>query len=391
MMTSKCFKTIALFFFIAALPVLFMGVSFAKRSTVGFEAVTEGFISGLVEMAADKDLSQAARERLFETASAFAERYDNIRGDGDGFYKRIEERIRFLTIPSSGGDEETVKDPAALYAERFVFQQQTALVMARIDVFVMGLLRRALVIDAYSGVAVTDDKGRLLETAFGFAKIYSDLWGDGGAYHRRIEHIVATLPSGHVSTDEDIIREFQEAMRHDNTLAKQYLVEKVGPGIKPFVDGLIGQALIPILTETEKEIWLVTAMNFAKTYGEMTGDHGFHRKIHRRTFTARLSDPVLSEARDNLHIIDTPVSRRGARNLFIPNNIVIKAGETVRWINNDKMAHVIGTFDFLSDGHFFNPSLMPAATFDHTFTVAGEFYYICYIHRSMIGKITVKA
>ena len=391
--TSRPIKSVAIFFVITILPFIFMRASLAQRGAGGFEAVTEGFISALVEMAADKELSQSAREKLFKTALAFAESYVSVRGDGKAFLTRIEDRIRFLTLPAPAREEETERkaiDAEALYDEMFELQRQTAMVMARIDEFVMGLLRRALVKDAYSGVAPSDDKDKLIETAFGFASIYSDLWGDGGGYHRRIERIVTTLPTERVSNDEEIIYEFQEAMRHGNTLAKQYLVQKVGPRIKPFVEDLVGYALIPILTETDKERWLTTAMNFAKTYGDMTGDHAFHRKIHRKTFTARLSKPVLSEAKDNIHVVDTPRSKRRARNLFIPNNIITQAGETVRWANNDDKVHVIGTFDFLSDGHFFNPKLEPGASFDHTFTMAGEYYYICYIHRSMIGKITVK-
>ena len=48
------------------------------------------------------------------------------------------------------------------------------------------------------------------------------------------------------------------------------------------------------------------------------------------------------------------------------------------------------TYDFLSDGHFFAPHVAPNGEFEFTFTEAGDYYYICYIHKSMIGKIRVE-
>ena len=389
MMNSGRIRSVAIIFIFLILPLLLTHASLAEKPAKRALQGPEEFISGLLDLAAEKEISQRIREKLFKTALGFAERYGEVRDDGGAFYRTVTGRIRSITL-SLGGDIAKAPDDLGLYETMLLSQRQSAVVKARVDEFVMGLLRRALVKDVHSGAAQTDDKGKLIKTAFDFARVYSVIWGDGGVYFRRIEHIVTTLPTEDVSTDEEIILEFQEAMRNGNTLAKQYLVGKIGPRIKPFTKDLIDYALIPILTATQKEELLTTAMNFAKTYGDMSGDHSFHRRIHRKTFTARLSEPVESEAKDNLHIVDTPRPRRRTRNLFIPDNMVIQAGETVRWVNNDDKTHVIGTFDFLSDGHFFEPTLAPNATFEHTFTEAGEFYYICYIHRSMIGKITVK-
>jgi len=63
-------------------------------------------------------------------------------------------------------------------------------------------------------------------------------------------------------------------------------------------------------------------------------------------------------------------------------------GDTAEIRGRDK-AHVTGIFDFLSDGYFFESGLVPGASFERTFTRAGDHYYICRIHRSMTGKITV--
>jgi len=197
------------------------------------------------------------------------------------------------------------------------------------------------------------------------------------------------LPYGATSSDRAIIKAFQKAMRHDNKLAMEFLVKKIEPRIKPFVQEIIDRAIDDATAPEAKDRLLKTAMNMAKTYGRITGDQAFHRVIHRKTFTARLSEPVMTEPGKGVHVVVSPRASETVKNIFRPDNIVIRAGETVRWVNEDDITHVIGTLDFLSDGHFFEPDIGPLGSFEHTFRRPGEYYYICFIHNSMIGKITV--
>ncbi len=80
---------------------------------------------------------------------------------------------------------------------------------------------------------------------------------------------------------------------------------------------------------------------------------------------------------------------------FSPNLLRIKAGNTVTWINNDNNLHTVtsGTPNTANAGEAFDSGLtaliMPAKTYSHKFTNAGEFSYFCRVHPTMIGKIVV--
>ena len=68
---------------------------------------------------------------------------------------------------------------------------------------------------------------------------------------------------------------------------------------------------------------------------------------------------------------------------FAPDHVTVHVGETVKWTNNDKVAHTVTGPDFDSG------QLAPGATFSHAFTKAGTFNYKCMIHPAMLGRVTV--
>jgi plastocyanin len=70
---------------------------------------------------------------------------------------------------------------------------------------------------------------------------------------------------------------------------------------------------------------------------------------------------------------------------FNPGDVTVAKGTTVTWTNNDSATHRIKS----GDGSFDSEDLKNGATFQHTFDTAGTFDYICGIHPSMKGKITV--
>ncbi|MFQ5465203.1 MAG: plastocyanin/azurin family copper-binding protein [Thermodesulfobacteriota bacterium] len=349
------------------------------------EAVIEGFVTGLVEQAAGPGVSPETKEALLERALRFAETYGMIEDD-DALLKKTEKAILTLPGTSISGDEQIIKDfqEIMLHGRRLPDDPTMGKVKKRVEELVYGLIDRAF----EPGTSKDEEKG-LLDAARDFAEAYSGKTGDE-AFYRAIEHSIRTLPYRAISSDGAIIKAFQKAMRHDNRLAMEFLVKKVEPRIEPFVQEIIARALDPSAAPEEKDRLLKTAMNFAKTFGRITGDQAFHRVIHRKTFTARLSEPLLTEPGQGVHIIVAPRASETVKNVFRPDNIVIRAGETVRWVNKDEIIHVIGTLDFLSDGHFFEPRIGPLGSFEHTFRRPGEYYYICFIHNSMIGKITVK-
>jgi plastocyanin len=82
-------------------------------------------------------------------------------------------------------------------------------------------------------------------------------------------------------------------------------------------------------------------------------------------------------------------------NLFVPQDITIVAGDTVRWTVTGTAPH-----DVTSDTDAFpaSPTLSEGDTFDVTFSTAGEFIYTCTVHSGigqypggMTGKVTVVA
>jgi plastocyanin len=80
--------------------------------------------------------------------------------------------------------------------------------------------------------------------------------------------------------------------------------------------------------------------------------------------------------------VDLPRSYR-----FAPEDIVVPAGTTVTWTNNDNFSHTVRLLD--SD----QVQLMrPGASVTHTFPAAGLYRYDCSLHpKDMQGSVLVEA
>lgn len=72
-------------------------------------------------------------------------------------------------------------------------------------------------------------------------------------------------------------------------------------------------------------------------------------------------------------------------NSFKPDNLAIKVGDTVTWINNDSYAHTVKA----AKGEFDSGNMASGAKFSFTFDKEGTYDYICGIHTFMKGKIVV--
>ena len=71
---------------------------------------------------------------------------------------------------------------------------------------------------------------------------------------------------------------------------------------------------------------------------------------------------------------------------FVPAEVNIKAGETLVWTNEDSVPHTVES----SDGALKSDELSKGDTYKFTFTKAGKYDYICGIHPSMHGSVTVQ-
>ena len=75
---------------------------------------------------------------------------------------------------------------------------------------------------------------------------------------------------------------------------------------------------------------------------------------------------------------------------YQPNPLQVSVGSTVTWTNNDAQPHTATSGENATpDGRFDSSIMAPAATFDHTFTEAGEFPYFCLLHPNMVGTVSV--
>ena len=71
---------------------------------------------------------------------------------------------------------------------------------------------------------------------------------------------------------------------------------------------------------------------------------------------------------------------------FVPAEVNIKVGETVVWTNEDSTPHTVES----SDGTLKSDELSKGDAYRFTFAKAGKYDYICGIHRSMHGSVTVQ-
>ncbi|GHG61189.1 cupredoxin domain-containing protein [Streptomyces griseocarneus] len=81
----------------------------------------------------------------------------------------------------------------------------------------------------------------------------------------------------------------------------------------------------------------------------------------------------------------TTVVIEGSPAVFVPRTVTVRAGDTVRWINNDNDTHTT-----TSDTDLWDAVLDPGQSFSRTFPAAGTFSYHCAIHPEMTGTVIVQ-
>ena len=75
---------------------------------------------------------------------------------------------------------------------------------------------------------------------------------------------------------------------------------------------------------------------------------------------------------------------------YQPNPVQVSTGATVTWTNDDAQPHTATSGENATPNGTFDSGIMaPAATFEHTFTAAGEYPYFCILHPNMVGTVSV--
>ena len=72
---------------------------------------------------------------------------------------------------------------------------------------------------------------------------------------------------------------------------------------------------------------------------------------------------------------------------FNPQQVTIKAGDTVTWINHDDIPHTVTSKTLL----FRSKAMDTDDKFSFTFATPGSFPYFCSLHPHMTGSIVVEA
>lgn len=71
---------------------------------------------------------------------------------------------------------------------------------------------------------------------------------------------------------------------------------------------------------------------------------------------------------------------------YEPKNVVVTAGESVRFVNKDDEAHTVT----LRGGGFDSGGLDTGDTWTYRFTRPGKYAYFCSLHPFMTGTVTVR-
>ncbi|MEE9542608.1 MAG: plastocyanin/azurin family copper-binding protein [Thermodesulfobacteriota bacterium] len=202
--------------------------------------------------------------------------------------------------------------------------------------------------------------------------------------------IVFTLSGTAYSFESKLVNKFLEAYDAKDAGAMAAIVEDNKDKIPSEILALLYEAMFPSTKEEDKTANLFIAELIAKTYKDSTGDFEPLLNVKRTVFNSKLSEPVTSSAKKGVHIVELPKASKNAMNVFSPDNIIIKQGETVSWVNKDKISHVFASMPVIGEGGIFTPDIEPGKSWKFKFNKPGDYYYICFIHKGMVGKVTVE-
>ncbi|MBI5887615.1 MAG: cupredoxin domain-containing protein [Deltaproteobacteria bacterium] len=205
------------------------------------------------------------------------------------------------------------------------------------------------------------------------------------------------LNTGAKAAQSELVTKYLEAVDSKNALKMSAIIAENKDKIPAEVKALLEEAAKPEITPEDKEAKLYTAELLASGLKDETGDFTMLKEVKKAVFNSKLSGaPVRLKAENGIHVLQTTHvmvkhdSAEEAKNIFQPDNIIIKKGETVRWENKDTLAHVLISMPVIGTGGIKATRIEPGQSFEFKFTAAGEYFYICYIHKGMIGKVTVE-
>jgi plastocyanin len=202
--------------------------------------------------------------------------------------------------------------------------------------------------------------------------------------------IFLSLSSVCFSAESAIVKKFREALEQKDASRMNTVIKNNMEKIPSEVKALLDEALLPQTPPEERESKFNLAESLARAYKNVSGDEKPLIEEQERVFESYLSELVSPAPVDGVHTIDIG-HPEGGKDSFSPNNIVIKSGETVRWVNYNKYAHLLSTVSAISSDSIISPAIKPRKSWEHKFYKPGVYYYICCQYKEkMYGKITVE-
>lgn len=190
--------------------------------------------------------------------------------------------------------------------------------------------------------------------------------------------------------DSEIVKGFIGALEQNNAIKMTQIIEDNKAKIPAEIKTLLSEATAPKTSKEEMEAKFYIAELMAREYKDISGDTATLIEVKKTIFNSKLFAPVRSIAVNGVHEVRLPKATATVKNVFVPDNVVIKKGETVRWINDDLLAHVFSSMRLIGMSGISSSSVEPGKSYEYKFEKPGEYYYICFIHNGMVGKITVE-
>lgn len=187
----------------------------------------------------------------------------------------------------------------------------------------------------------------------------------------------------------DIPKKFKKALDEKDFDTMTSIVGANRDKIPMETGALMDEALSSRVSSEEQESEFIVAEFMASEYKNLTGEIGLLRYVKRRVFESKLDPPVTQRPEaDGTHVIR--ITNEKNKNILDPGNIIIKQGETVKWINDEGEPHLLASMPVIGASGMSSPRIEPGGSWQYKFDEPGEYYYTCFIHKKMFGKITVE-
>lgn len=187
----------------------------------------------------------------------------------------------------------------------------------------------------------------------------------------------------------EITKRFIEALDSRNAIEISSIVQKNMDKIPGEIKALLSEALDPKIPIADRDSIFYVAESMANEYKNQSGEIGLLKEVKKKRFESKLSPPVRSRPVDGVYNVEA-FSPEKEKYLFNPDNIIIRRGETIRWINRDPTAHQLAAIPVIGLGGISSPKIEAGQGWEKKFETPGEYYYFCFIHKIMYGKVTVE-